>query len=149
MFSRLEQRMDWLMSDWIVDVRDDLKRDEGLRLKPYRDTVGKLTIGYGRNLDDVGITEDEAEYMLEGDIEHVLEQLDRTLPWWNDLNESRKRALVNMAFNLGIGGLLKFKKMLAALKAGDYEHAAVEALDSRWAKQVGQRADRIAELLKG
>lgn len=141
--------MDWLMSDWIVDVRDDLKRDEGLRLKPYRDTVGKLTIGYGRNLDDVGITEDEAEYMLEGDIEHVLEQLDRTLPWWNDLNESRKRALVNMAFNLGIGGLLKFKKMLAALKAGDYEHAAVEALDSRWAKQVGQRADRIAELLKG
>jgi lysozyme len=74
--------------------------------------------------------------------------LDRNLPWWRDLSEARQRAVVNMCFNLGITRLLGFSKALAALKAGQYEEAARQFLDSRWATQVGQRAQRIAELVR-
>lgn len=126
----------------------NIQAAEGLRLKPYRDTVGKLTIGFGRNLDDVGIREPEAQYMLALDIEAVTAQIDKALPWWRQLNEDREAALAEMAFNLGIAGLLEFKHMLAALEAGDYEAAADHALDSQWAKQVGKRAERIARMLR-
>lgn len=125
----------------------DLVRDEGLRLKPYRDSVGKLTIGIGRNLDDRGITEAEAHMLMLTDIALVELELDRAVPWWRRMTDARKRALANMAFNLGLPKLLGFRNMLAALEAGDYETAASEALDSRWARQVGQRANRIAELI--
>lgn len=127
---------------------DDLIRDEGLRLKPYRDTVGKLTIGIGRNLDDVGISSDEAELLAQNDIDSVMADLDRALPWWRQMDDVRQRALANMAFNLGISRLIGFKNTLAYLKAGDYEAAAVGALDSKWAKQVGVRADRIAGMIR-
>ena len=121
---------------------------EGLRLKPYRDTRGKLTIGVGRNLDDVGITEDEALYLLKNDIKRVLDFLKERLPYWNGLTETRKMALVDMCFNLGPGGFLSFKKMLRALERGDYEQAAKEMLDSRWARQVGRRAEELAEMMR-
>ncbi len=121
---------------------------EGLRLKPYRDTRGKLTIGVGRNLDDVGITEEEALYLLKNDIKRVLDFLKERLPYWNGLTETRKMALVDMCFNLGPGGFLSFKKMLAALERGDYEQAAREMLDSRWARQVGRRAEELAEMMR-
>lgn len=126
-------------------LKADLVRDEGLRLKPYRDTVGKLTIGVGRNLDDVGISDAEAGHLLGNDISGVLADLDRALPWWRGLSEARQRALANMCFNLGLTRLQGFKKMLAALEAGDWPAAAREALDSKWARQVGARATRIAE----
>ena len=127
----------------------DLTRDEGLRLKPYKDTVGKTTIGIGRNLDDVGITKAEAEYLLENDIDKVAAQLTARLPWWQGLDEPRQRAVANMAFNLGIDGLLKFTATLAALRAGDNKAAAYHALNSKWAEQVGARAQRIAKLMEG
>lgn len=126
----------------------NLQAAEGLRLKPYRDTVGKLTIGFGRNLDDVGIREPEAQYMLALDIEQVTAEIDKALPWWRKLNEDREAALAEMGFNLGIAGLLGFKKMLAALEAEDWEAAAAHAMDSTWAKQVGKRAERIAETFR-
>ena len=126
----------------------NLKRDEGLRLKPYKDSVGKLTIGYGRNLDDMGITEDEAAVLLDHDIERAVTELDRALPWWREMPPSWQRGLVNMRFNLGLTRLRTFKKMLAALQAGDRERAADEALDSVWAGQVGERATRIAALYR-
>ena len=129
-------------------IMADLQRDEGLRLKPYRDSVGKLTIGFGRNLDDVGITEREAEILLDNDIAKTVADLDRALPWWRDLPPFRQRGLINMAFNLGLPRLLTFKKMLTALEAGDGERAAIEALDSIWAGQVKGRADRIAYLYR-
>ncbi len=128
-------------------MKSELRRDEGLRLKPYRDTVGKMTLGVGRNLDDVGITAEEADYLLENDIGRAMADLDRNLPWWRGLSEARQRALVNMAFNLGLPRLLGFKGMLAALQAGDYAAAAREAIDSKWAKQIGARAQRIAMML--
>lgn len=127
----------------------DLKRDEGLVLKPYRDTVGKLTIGIGRNLDDVGITENEALYLAKNDIFKVTSALDVALPWWRTMSEPRQRALCNMAFNLGVKGLMGFRKALAALQDGDYAKAADEFLDSAWRKQVGDRAVRITDMIRG
>ena len=122
--------------------------DEGLVLRPYRCSAGKLTIGVGRNLEDTGITEEEAAMLLQNDIAGVLDDLDRNIPWWRRLARPRRLALANMAFNLGWPRLSGFQKMLAALKAGDGEQAAAEALNSRWADQVGTRAKRIASQLK-
>jgi len=129
-------------------LKTELVRDEGMRLKPYTDTVGKVTIGVGRNLDDVGISETEALDMLDADIDRSIEDLERNLPWLFERPEPVQRALVNMCFNLGWPRLSGFRKMLAALEAGDYDTAAAEALDSRWARQVGARAERIAALFR-
>jgi len=126
----------------------DLIRDEGLKTKPYTDTEGFLTIGVGRNLDDVGLSQDEIRYLLSNDIERVIYELDNVAPWWSGMTEARQIALANMAFNLGITRLSKFINMLSALEAGEYERAAKEALDSKWATQVGARAYRIAEQIK-
>ena len=128
-------------------LKADLKRDEGLKLKPYTDTVGKLTIGYGRNL-EMGITGHEAEVMLDTDIARCIVDLDLRIRWWRDLPEPAQRGLANLCFNIGLPRLLKFEKMLAALERGDMETAAREALDSKWARQVGDRAQRIATLFR-
>lgn len=129
-------------------LKRDLDRDEDVKLKPYRDTVGKLTIGCGRNLDDRGISYDEAMYLLDNDIRLVFRDLDHAVPFWQELSEPRQRALANMMFNLGLSRFMGFKKMLAALAMGDYDTAAREALDSLWSRQVGQRAVRIADMIR-
>jgi len=133
----------------IEALKVDLLRDEGCELKPYVDTVGKITIGIGRNLTDRGITLEEAKHLLENDISAVIIELDHKLPWWRALPEHKGRALANMAFNMGIPRLMDFRKMLAALESGEWETAAEEALDSKWAVQVGARADRIAQEFRG
>lgn len=122
--------------------------DEGCKLKPYRDTVGKLTIGIGRNLDDVGISKAEAMAMLAADIDMAAAGLDRALPWWRDMSDSRQQVLCNMAFNMGLSSLLGFKNTLAAMKAGDYQAAAAGMRASKWAKQVGARAERLAKTME-
>jgi len=127
-----------------MSLVEQLVRDEELRLKPYRDSVGKLTIGVGRNLDDVGVTQAEALALLANDIQNARSHLEQYLPWAGGLDEVREAALVNMCFNMGIGALMNFHKFLAALQAGDYKTAAAEMLDSLWAKQVGIRAQRLA-----
>lgn len=129
-------------------LRRLLIKHEDLKLKPYRDSVGKLTIGVGRNLDDVGISSEEAMFLLDTDIERTKESLDRSVPWWGQMNDARQIVLANMCFNLGIGRLLGFKKFLAAAKAGDYGTAAAEMLDSKWATQVGKRATELAEIMR-
>lgn len=125
-------------------MKQELRRDEGVKLKPYYDTKRKLTIGIGRNLDDVGITPDEADYLLTGDIAGSMRDLDMGIPWWRDLSEARQRALLNMCFNMGLGKLMGFHKMLEALRTQDWAKASQEALDSEWAREVGPRAQRIA-----
>ncbi|MGD9637831.1 MAG: glycoside hydrolase family protein [Alphaproteobacteria bacterium] len=130
------------------ELKKDLLIDEGLKLKPYLCSKGKLTIGIGRNIEDVGITKDEAFYLLENDIENVEFELDKNFSWWRNMSEKRQRALANMCFNLGIKRLLGFKKMLSAMEFGDFEKAAIEALNSDWAKQVGLRSTRIAQMIK-
>ena len=131
-----------------MSIIDDLIRDEGLRLKPYRDTVNKLTIGVGRNLDDVGISESEARTLLANDITRVETDLKRTFTWFEGRPEPVRRALMNMCFQMGLGGLLGFQNMLKAIAIGDYEKASQEALDSQWAQQVPSRAQRVTGLFR-
>ena len=130
-------------------IKEQLIRHEGLRLKPYRCTAGKLTIGYGRNLDDNGISKSEAYVLLENDIQNCERQLLDEIPEiYNCLDEARKSVLLNMCFNLGIAGLLGFNNTLAFVKAGDWERAANGMLASKWAKQVGRRAIELSELMR-
>jgi lysozyme len=137
-----------------MDLITQLKRDERLRLKPYNDTVGKLTIGYGRDLEDDGISPAEADVMLEDDIAIVRADLDKYLPWARQLDDARYGVLMNMAFNMGIGdatkgtGLMGFKHTLAMVQTGDYNGAAAAMLQSKWAGQVGARATRLATQMR-
>jgi lysozyme len=126
----------------------ELTRDEALRLKPYRCTAGKLTIGIGRNLDDRGISVTEAEFLCRNDVADVMAGFDRELPWWRTLDEVRQRVLVNMGFNLGVKGLLGFRNTLELVRCGKYLDAAQHMLDSKWAKQVGPRALRLATMMR-
>lgn len=125
-----------------------LRRHEGERLKPYRCSSGKLTIGVGRNLDDRGITAAESAYLLNNDIDRVWVEVESRMPWIRQLNEARQRVLLDMAFNLGIDGLMKFRNTLATIRAGDYQKAGVMMLDSLWAKQVGDRAQSLARMMQ-
>ena len=129
-------------------LKADLLRDEGLRLRMYKDTVGKWSIGVGRNLTDNGISTAEADVMLDNDVADVIQELDRNTPWWRAMPEPAQRALANMLFNMGWPRLSGFKMMLGALEAGDYGAAADHCLDSKWAGQVGRRATRIATLFR-
>lgn len=129
-------------------LANQLLTDEGLKLKPYRDTVGKWTIGVGRNLDDVGISKSEAMMLLGADIDKVMAQLDEKLPWWRGMSEARQQVIANMAFNMGIETLLTFKNTLAAMKDGRYSEAANGMLASKWALQVGARAQRLAKMMR-
>lgn len=126
-----------------MNIYEQLRRDEGLRLKPYLDTIGKLTLGIGRNLTDKGITEEEATYLLQNDINEVYEELEKA-NLKGSVDDPRYYVLVNMAFNLGTNGLLAFKRMLAAYNKKDWENTALEMLSSQWATQVGARAERLA-----
>ena len=135
-----------------AQIITDLKRDEGVVLHAYQDSLGLWTIGIGRLIDQRkggGISEKEAVMLLTHDLERIMTDLDTRIPWWTHQPEPVQRALVNMAFNLGVPGLMGFKGMLAALQARNYVEAAKAALDSKWAKQVGDRARRVADLIRG
>lgn len=129
-------------------VAEQLLVDEGLRLKPYRCTAGKLTIGVGRNLEDKGISAAEALGLLDNDIDEFWKQLTSSLPWVLTAPEAVQEVLLNMAFNLGVPGLLRFTETLRLLRAGEYSLAAGAMLDSKWAKQVGPRAERLSHRIK-
>ena len=125
-----------------------LHEGEGRRKKPYKDTVGKLTIGVGRNLDDVGLRDNEIDLMLENDIDAVEKDLDRALPWWRSMNDRRQLVLADMCFNLGITKLLKFENTLAAMRVGNYAKAAEGMKASLWARQVKGRADKLIKMME-
>ena len=132
---------------------EQLRLHEGERRKPYRDTVGKLTIGIGRNLDDKGLRRDEIEYLLANDIADSRADLDRYLPWWRGLDPVRQRVLIDMVFNMGAGspkggGLLSFVNTLSEIRRGNYGIAADMMLASKWAAQVGRRAVRLATMMR-
>ena len=131
-----------------MDIIQQLTRDEGVRLRLYSDTSGKLTIGVGRNLTDVGIRQSEANFMLQNDVDEVEHNLSIALPWVSNLDDVRKFALVNMAFNMGLHGLVSFHNTLTFMEKGDYASASVEMLKSHWAAQVGDRAKRLSEQIK-
>lgn len=130
-----------------MTILDQLKRDEGRRPKPYQDTQGVWTVGYGHNLTTGALSEDAMTQILRDDLQ-TADTACRSLPIWTDLSEPRRGVLLNMCFNLGFEGLMQFRQMYAALEARDYERAADAMLDSRWARQVGARADRLAKQMR-
>lgn len=136
-----------------MDYKQLTKSFEGLRLKPYRCSADKLTIGYGRNIEDTGISKTEADYMFQADWARAVQDALRLCKDYGidhkQLIEQRFYVLVDMCFNMGYTRTKEFKKMLSALKKGFYEDAAREMMDSAWAKQVGNRAIKLYQLMKG
>lgn len=129
-------------------VSQQLKRHEGYSTTLYLDTVGKQTIGYGRNISDVGISKDEAEYMLANDIKRTIKDVRILFTNFDSLSVNRQSVLVNMMFNLGMTKLSQFSNMNNAIKNGDFAAVSAQMLDSKWAKQVGNRAIELAQLMK-
>lgn len=129
-----------------MSLINDLKRDEGLSLTPYRDSEGLLTIGYGTLIEE--ISEVEALWLLNHRFELIKTEAFDKFDWLTSLSDNRRSAILNMTYNLGVPRFSGFEKMIAAIEDEDYALAADEALDSKWARQVGARAERIAEKLR-
>lgn len=128
----------------------ELVRDEGVVLHAYKDHLGYQTIGIGRLIDKRrggGISKEEAEYLLKNDIEMVYNSLSKRIPWMKKLSNTRQRALCNMAFQMGVSGLLKFKNTLSYIKHGDYQKAANNARLSLWHRQTPERAERVIKMI--
>lgn len=133
----------------------ELRRDEGVEYVPYLDTVGIKTVGVGHNMQakplpadwTFPLTDAQVDQLLAEDLQEVFDGLDRNIPWWRKLSYERQRVLANMAFNLGIKGLMGFKNTLAHIQAERYQSAAEGMLASKWARQVGQRANRLAAMM--
>lgn len=127
-----------------------LLKHEGKKYTPYKDTEGHLTVGVGRNMDAVPFSEDEITLMLDNDINRVWNECSSRLAafGFGALDDARQHVLMDMVFNMGVDGVLKFSKMLAAIAKLDFDTAAAEMLDSAWAKQVGARAGELAAMMK-
>lgn len=133
-------------------------QEEGFRNEAYKDHLGKWTIGIGHLLEGKGYSEEqmasmywtdaEVTHNFEKDIQAVLRGLDRNIPWWADLSEVRQAVLISMGFQMGVEGLLAFKRTLAAIKDGRYSDAASYMLESKWAKQTPNRAKRTAKMME-
>jgi len=156
-------------------LRDQLILHEGLKLRPYKCPANKWTIGVGRNLEDVGLSKDEqfklfgtsnlnrkevidgllargitkeqALYLLDNDIENCTADVKR-FPWFESLDPVRQKVIIDMRFNLGLAGLMRFKRMILALEQGDYDRAGEEMKDSKWYSQVGIRGRRLVKMMK-
>ena len=142
---------EWSNNSFLTEATEQIKLDEGCVLHAYRDTLGYLTIGYGRLIDkkkNGGISHEEAEMLLHNDIDRKLSELRKKYPHFDKLDDPRKGVLLNMAFQMGVGGLLGFRNTLAKIEAGDYEGAAANMLKSKWAQQTPNRAKRMAEQMR-
>lgn len=128
--------------------RERLIKEEGLELKPYVDSVGKLTIGIGRNLDDRGITEEEAYFLCRNDMAIAYRECKNNFKFFDDLPDDAQLVLADMCFNMGITKLKTFTKTMQLIEKHDFKAASVEMLDSLWARQVGKRAVELSEILK-
>lgn len=135
---------------------DELRFDEGVRYVPYRDTKGIPTVGVGHNLQasplpagwSYPLTDVQVDTLLQSDLQNVYMDLNRSLPWWTDLNDVRQRVICNMTFNLGLNKLVGFKNTLAAMRQGRWDDAAQGMLNSAWASQVGARAKRLSKMME-
>lgn len=128
-----------------------LRKHEGVETHAYVDSVGKITLGVGRNIDKnggIGLSTDEIDYLLVNDVERVEAELLAAFNWYKMLGDARKDAIMDMCFNMGLPRFKKFKKALAGMAKGDYKTAAIEFLDSRWANQVGQRAITVTDIIR-
>jgi len=143
--------MSYLSKEKLIN---EIKEEEGSRKHNgrhvmYFDHLGYPTLGHGRKISEgVGITDEEADFLLLNDIDRIIDHMDDTMLWWRGESDMRKRALIQMAYQLGVRGLLGFKRMLWEMQHGNYKKAAQEALDSRWAKQTPERARRVAKMIR-
>lgn len=145
------------MTEYTANQRrllDQITMHEGRERKPYTDTVGKITIGVGRNLTDVGLSPDEIDYLLVNDLKRVEDDLDRALPWWRELDDVRQRVMIDLCFNMGITSLKGFKNTLKAIQDRRWADAKRGMLASKWARQVDKnlnddvgRANRLANMM--
>jgi len=132
----------------MVRLRATITRHEGSRLQMYQDSLGIWTIGVGHNIQEKGISPKVMELMLDEDLEEAISELKRSVSFFSKMPQQVQEALVNLSFNMGIPRLMQFKKTLALLREGDFESAADELLDSRYAEQVGRRALEIADMIR-
>jgi len=135
----------------IEALKSELVAEEGEVLHAYQDHLGYWTIGVGRLIDERrggGITHEESMYLLGNDIARVVAELAEKIGGWNELDDVRKRALCSMAFQMGVDGLLGFRNTLAYIRAGDYERAADNAMQSLWARQTPSRAKRVTDMIR-
>jgi len=132
------------------ELIEQLKKHEGVRTHFYRCTSGLATIGVGRCIEEgsLGLSDDEISYLLQNDIDRCVRELAYALDWFNSLDGVRQDAMVNLCFNLGLSRLMQFKLALDAMERGEYHRAAAEFLDSRWAKQVGNRAIEVVHMIR-
>ena len=139
------------MVTFMGQLVDTLKRHEGVRSHAYKCSENMITVGVGRNLDEnggIGLSDDEIEYLLMNDIERCDAELRAAYDWYENLKKPRRDAMINMCFNLGLTRLRGFVKALEAMSREQYDVAADEFMDSRWAKQVGDRAVEVTELIR-
>lgn len=136
------------MNKFRKEISEQLRKHEGEKLKPYLCTSGKITIGVGRNLQDRGISKLESEFMLQNDIDQSIKELSENISFYHNLPDNIKKVLIDMCFNIGIGGLMKFTKTLRYIEEKRYAEAAKEMLNSKWSKQVGQRAITLSQMIK-
>ena len=136
------------MSERLIKM---LKRHEGVKSHAYKCSAGKVTVGVGRNIDEnggIGLTDSEIDMLLANDIKRVEQELADRFSWYRNLDSVRREAMIDIAFNLGITKLLGFKKALAAMESGDYYWASTEFNASRWAEQVGYRAEELCDMIE-
>lgn len=132
------------------NIKEMLRIHEGVEKFAYKCSAGKITVGVGRNIDPdngLGLSDDEIDYLLANDIQRVAIELQKSVPAYDSLSDVRKSVLIDMCFNLGITRFMQFKNFLAAVESGEFVTASAEMLDSRWANQVGQRAQRLSKMM--
>lgn len=128
-----------------MTLKERIKLHEGKRNRPYKDSLGVLTIGYGRNLDDVGISDAECDYLFERDFDRAQQHAAR-FTFFADLNKTRQGVIIEMIFQLGFAGTSRFRKFIGAIKQEDWGEAKAQMLDSRWHKQTPERCEELAEI---
>ena len=129
----------------LQDIVEDIKKHEGFRSKVYECTEGYDTIGYGFAIKDLTIDEDVATLILMKKLHTLLQRIIVAFPWFKDVDETAKKVVINMCYQLGIRGFSKFKKTIYYLETEQYEEASIEMLDSLWAKQTPNRAKELSE----
>ena len=134
------------------ELTRQLRGDEGVKETVYKDHLGYDTIGVGRLVDSrkpgSGLRSHEIDFLLQNDINDRIDQLMRRLPWFQNLDDARKGVLLNMSFQMGVDGLLGFKNTLAMVERGDYAAASQGMLQSLWARQTPERAQRMSDQMK-
>jgi lysozyme len=145
---RLSAHGGFFMIDMRTKAKSWIKQCEGFRAMPYYDTEGHLTIGFGRNLSSHGVSLDEAEHMIDNDIDDCILKLSRNCSWYNNAPENVKIAVLNMCFNLGFTKFLTFHELIDALIERNYTKASQEVLNSKWALEIKERAKDVAVMIR-